>query len=369
MTKICHISTVHQAFDGRIFHKQCVSLSNAGFDVCLIVTHNKTETIKGVKIIGLPQSNNRLTRILIKPWLAFFKALATKSKIFHFHDPELMFVGVMLSLLGKKVIFDSHENVSNQIESKAWLGNLFFRKVIKNIYIFIEKFCILFFKKVVSVTPEIVSFLSTKKGVLIRNYPIISLINGNESTGFRSNPDKLTFIYVGGLTKIRGIYEISKAINEMANENVELILLGSWESETYKAKCLINDDVIKYLGSKPLSEVYPIMRTADVGFVILYPEKNYLNSLPIKAFEYMACGLPMIMSNFPYWVNEFDSCSKFVDPNSSDEIKASINWMINNLEDRLKMGVIGKKAVNERYSWEMESKTLISMYYELSDKT
>jgi len=368
MTKICHISTVHPVFDGRIFHKQCVSLSEAGFDVHLVVTHDKNETVKGVKIVALQPSGNRLTRILIKPWFAFFKSLGTGAEIFHFHDPELMFVGIMLSVLGKKVIFDSHENVSNQIESKAWLGNLFFRKVIKNIYILIEKFSILFFDKVISVTPEIVSFLSPKKGVLIRNYPIISLINGRDSKLHRAKRDTLRFIYVGGLTQIRGIHEISKAVNELSGKNIELILLGNWESEAYKNKCLVNENVIKYLGSKPLSEVYPIMGTADVGFAILYPEKNYLNSLPIKAFEYMACGLPMIMSNFPYWINEFNGCSTFVDPKNIDDIKSSICWMIDHAEARLEMGARGKKAVNDKYSWEVESKTLISMYYELNEK-
>jgi len=362
--KICHISTAHSVFDGRIFHKECVSLSDAGFDVSLVITHTKNETVNGVKIVALKKSNGRFNRMIIKPWVAFYKALKTKSKIYHFHDPELMIIGIVLRIFGKKVIFDSHENVSNQIESKKWLGNFFIRKVVKSIYRLFERFCVLFYNKVISVTPEIVSFLSEKKGVLIRNYPILSKIDGVQTSNINTN-EKLTLIYVGGLTVIRGIKEICVAVAEFQT-SVKLILVGKWDSDKYKKDCLSVSTNIEYLGSKSLEEVYSIMKTADVGIATLYPEKNYLNSLPIKAFEYMACGLPMLMSNFPYWVKEFSVGSVFVNPNNIEEIKDAIDWFLCNKAKRIQMGVDGRSLVLEKYSWEAEAKTLIKMYNELS---
>ena len=365
MTKVCHISTAHPTFDGRIFHKECVSLSKAGFDVSLVITHDKNEVVDGVNIIALPQSTGRFRRMILKPWIALIKGLKTKSKIFHFHDPELLFIGVILRVLGKKVIFDSHENVSSQIESKKWLGSLFVRKFIKSIYRVFENFCIFFYSRVISVTPEIVSFLSEKKGVLIRNYPILSKI---ENATFETNDnDDLVLLYVGGLTKIRGIKEACLAVDKV-DTNVKLVLVGKWDDESYKDECLAISTKVEYLGLKPLDEVYKIMKTADVGLATLYPEKNYLNSLPIKAFEYMTCGLPMIMSNFPYWIKEFDVSSVFVNPMSVDDIVKAIVWLVDHKTERLKMGVDGKRVVYEKFSWESESITLIKMYNELVKK-
>jgi len=365
MTKICHISTAHPTFDGRIFHKECVSLSKAGFDVSLVVTHSKNEVVDGVKIIALKPTKGRFSRMIIKPWKALFKALKTKSSIYHFHDPELMFVGVILRVLGKKVIFDSHENVSHQIETKEWLGNKSIRLVIKKVYRWFERFNILFYHKVISVTPEIVEFLSPKKGVLIRNYPKVEL-TGDGSLFRKSKNEKLTFVYAGGLTKIRGIKEICQAIEEV--RDVRLLLLGVWEDDDYKIQCLKDTKNVEYLGAKPIKEVYPIIRNSDVGFVNFYHEKNHLNCLPTKSFEYMTCGLPMIISNIPYWSERYERYSVFVTPTDIESIKKAIVWMVKNEEKRIKMGEAGMIAVRELYSWEAEAKTLIAMYEELAIK-
>lgn len=362
MTKICHISTAHPTFDGRIFHKECVSLSKAGYDVTLVVTHSKDEMVNGVRIKGLKKPSGRFERILIQPWKALFVSLRTKAAVFHFHDPELMFVGVILKILGKKVVFDSHENVSHQIETKDWLGNKTVRLVVKSLYRLMEKFNILFYDKVISVTPEIVEYLSSNKGVLIRNYPKAlswssDLIERNERM--------TTFIYAGGLSMIRGIKEICLAVEQHENPNVELILLGPWESEKYKQDCLNETTKIKYLGLKTNEEVYELMKCADVGFVNFYYEKNHMICLPTKSFEYMNCKLPMIMSDIPYWHEMFGEFAHFVNPKSNEDLINAISWMVDNKEQRIKMGELGNIAVNDLYSWEAEAKTLIAMYEEL----
>ena len=106
--KICHISTVHSHNDDRIFYKECVSLKNAGFDVSFVVKHTENCIIDGVKIVALPISNSRFYRIFILSFIAFFKAFKTKSSVYHFHDPELMFIGILFRILGKKVIYDGY---------------------------------------------------------------------------------------------------------------------------------------------------------------------------------------------------------------------------------------------------------------------
>jgi glycosyltransferase involved in cell wall biosynthesis len=207
--------------------------------------------------------------------------------------------------------------------------------------------------------------LAPKKGVLIRNYPKVSL-TGSESRVESGENKTLTFVYAGGLSRIRGIKEICQAIGEI--KEVKLILLGVWESEEYKDECLKDLKNVEFLGAKPIREVYPIIRNSDVGFVNFYHEKNHLNCLPTKSFEYMTCGLPMIISDIPYWSERYAEFSIFVEPTNIESIKKAILWMIDNKDERIEMGLAGQKAVKELYSWESESLTLIKMYNELVKK-
>ena len=64
-TKICILTSVHQVFDVRIFHKEAKTLAKAGYDVTLIAQHIKNEVVDGVKIIAIPKSLKRFSRVLI----------------------------------------------------------------------------------------------------------------------------------------------------------------------------------------------------------------------------------------------------------------------------------------------------------------
>jgi len=108
--KVCHISIVHSVFDTRIFYKECKTLAKAGYIVYLIATHDRDEIIDGVHIIPLSEKKERFYRFFIKDWLALSKAIKVNADIYHFHDPELIFVGLILKILGKKVIYDVHED-------------------------------------------------------------------------------------------------------------------------------------------------------------------------------------------------------------------------------------------------------------------
>jgi len=77
---------------------------------------------------------------------------------------------------------------------------------------------------------------------------------------------------------------------------------------------------------------------------------NYINSLPIKMFEYMSAGIPIIISNFPLWKSIIDEnqCCICVDPMNPEEISKAIKYIIGNLDVSQKMGENGRRAVLEK---------------------
>ena len=117
--KVCILTTVHPPFDTRIFHKQAKTLVQAGYDVTLIAQHGRDEVVDRVRIIALPKSRNRFTRIFGLTWRVFRLALRQQADVYHFHDPELLPAGLLLKLFtGKRVIYDVHEDYSQAIRTK-----------------------------------------------------------------------------------------------------------------------------------------------------------------------------------------------------------------------------------------------------------
>jgi glycosyltransferase involved in cell wall biosynthesis len=101
--------------------------------------------------------------------------------------------------------------------------------------------------------------------------------------------------------------------------------------------------------------------------VVLHPERGYKESLPIKLFEYMSAGLPVIASDFPYWRELLEpiGCASFVDPLDPVRIAAAIDDLLSNEERAREMGMRGAAAVRERLNWEQEAPKLFDLYARL----
>jgi glycosyltransferase involved in cell wall biosynthesis len=364
-SKICHITTVHQALDDRIFFKECVFLRKAGYDVFLVAPDQKNEYPNhDITIVGLTSTGNRFYRATFLAFKAFVKALKTQASVFHFHDPELMFIGVLLKLFGKKVIYDVHEDLPKQIYYKPYIPTKLLKSVSSLLVKYIELFCCLFFDLIVAATDDIARKFPASKTIVIRNLAIVGLIDQVESHHPKS--EKFVLVYAGGLSEERGIKEIILAL-EKVDMPIELWLLGPWASESYQKLCssLPGFAKTKYLGFMPMDKVYPYIKAADVGIALLYPAKNYVTSLPVKAFEYMACRKPIIMSNFDYWKKIFGGCALFTDPLNPDKIARAIEQLYSNKTLADELSVNGRKLIMEQYSWESESIKLINAYHQL----
>jgi len=362
--RICHISTVHTAKDDRIFYKECLSLTKHGYEVFLVIPNPTDISIDDVQIKAIDMPKGRFSRLFKSQWQALQKALETKSELYHFHDPELMFFGMILKILGKHVVYDVHEDLPKQILYKPWIRSSFIRIILsKLIYVF-EQFSCLFFDGIVSVTDDIAKKYKSSKTIILRNLPINSLVeNLKIKPTISKQTNKLVFIYAGGLSRIREIKEVCQAIAHHKNK-AELWLLGAWESDEYRNECITNqnDSFIKYMGFRTMPEVYQYIGIADVGVAMLYPIKNYLTSLPIKAFEYMALQKPLLMSNFEYWKDVFEGVAVFADAHNVDDISNKIKILIEDDQLRQQLARHGYERVQNDLNWEKESEKLFSLY-------
>jgi glycosyltransferase involved in cell wall biosynthesis len=84
-------------------------------------------------------------------------------------------------------------------------------------------------------------------------------------------------------------------------------------------------------------------------------------------FEYMACGLPIVASDFAPWRKFLEGigCIVFVNPLNVDRIAGAIQWLLENPREAEKMGERGKEMVWGRYNWGYEGENLLEFYQRL----
>ena len=361
MTSVSHVSIRHNPFDTRIFHKECKTLSKIGYDVSFIVPHDSNEEVDEIKIVSLKKADSKFYKVFKNIPAALSKCFETNSDIYHFHDPELIPIGLILKLKRKKAIYDAHEDHPKDVFEKLWPMPL---KIVAFIYFSIlEKLASIFFDRIVAATPHIASKYPDKKTTLLRNFPILELIDKSRKVEIKS--DNLIIIYQGGITKLRGVKQVIDALGKV-NEKAELLLFGKWEAG-FEEECkkLKGWKKTKYLGVVKQEKLYGYGKSAGIGIINYLPSPNNDDSLPNKPFEYMACSLPIIMSNFSHWMDMFKDCALFSNPEDPESIADNIQILAKDKKLRKEMGQKGRALVEKEYNWEKESKKLIDMYNEL----
>lgn len=366
--KVLILSTVHSVGDARIFHKEAKTLLKAGYDVSIIAQHAKNEIIEGIKIIALPKSKNRFQRIIFSPFRIIRLALKEKVDIYHFHDPELIPMGLISKLLHKKVIYDVHEDVSEQILSKDYIPN-FIKKIVSVLFGLFEKSSSKKFDYIITVTNEIKNkFIKYNKNtIVVSNYTSFRFVeNFKNKVIDLKQTNNVKIIFTGSIYNERGILEGLEAINLLRDLSIKFILYGYISNNNFLKKLKKIDifDSLEYGGVLPYVDIFKKLQEVDIGYICDYPLKRHMESLPVKMFEYMSVGLPIVASNFPNWRNiiEGDQCGLLVDPLVPKEIANAIKYLTLNPKVRKEMGENGRRAILEKYNWENEGKKLINIY-------
>nr|WP_293303663.1 glycosyltransferase family 4 protein [Allomuricauda sp.] len=364
--KICHLTSVHGRYDIRIFRKECVSLASFGFDVSLVVADGlDDEVMESVNIYGVPKETSRVKRFIKATRNVYRKAIEIDADVYHFHDAELFPIGNKLKRRGKKVVFDSHEDLPRQILSKPYLP-IYIRKPLASILEKYEDYCCKKYDAIITATPFINNRFLRINGnsININNYPFLNEFNVETATVAKQSN---AICYIGGISKIRGLDYVVEALKKT---EAKLQLAGGISPDAYKDELISIEgwDKVNYHGNVSRQKVKEILNQSVAGIVTFLPVPNHINAQPNKLFEYMSSSIPVIASNYPLWkgiVEEYDA-GICVDPENSNEIADAINYLIGNPSDAEKKGVNGRKAIEEVFNWEKEKKKLMGLYLELT---
>jgi glycosyltransferase involved in cell wall biosynthesis len=298
------------------------------------------------------------------------RALRQRADIYHFHDPELIPVGLFLRAFGKKVIYDMHEDVTAQIRDKAWLPG-WSRAVMARTYSGLQAFAGRHFSALITANDEIAAHVNglNDRTVTVGNYPRLEDLplepDFNETRYAKSQ-----IVDFGGVGRRTCTTTVVQALSLLPQQcHARLLLAGSIESGS-SVEYLSRSpgwERVDYLGKLTRSQTLSALMSASVALVLFSRNRNHLGVGSNRLFEAMAAGVAVLTSNFPKWreLIERVGCGLTVDPDDPHAIADALQYLCSNPAVCREMGLRGREAVRTGLNWDREKVKLLSVYASL----
>lgn len=355
----------HKPLDTRIFHKEARSLTAAGFQVTLIIPHSENFKREGVDVHAVPLPKRGWEQLILCPWRIFRTALKEpRSSVFHIQDSELLVAGIALRCSGRKVIYDAHEDTPLQIDYQHWIPALV-KPFYKLFYRLLERIAGWCFDAIIVAEPVIAKYFPSSKVALIRNFP--RLDSFKDPVNYESRDGSL--VYVGLLSKPRGLLEMLEG-HRIATEKINIpFILGGKFAPPSLEKEMMGKYKAEYRSWLPYESMIKTLYTSSIGIIVPHPIERYKTNYPVKLFEYMAAGMPVIVSSegeSASFVREAD-CGIFVDPLDPQQIADAIVNLASNKLRAAEMGARGRSMIFDTYNWEAEALKLVGLHQKIAN--
>jgi len=371
--------------DPRVF-KEAQSLQEAGFNVTIICWDRLSELkpeetlASGVKIIRVQSVRSAYgigaRQILALPrfWRSVQLILNSLQPDFiHCHDFDTLPAGLFWGKSHHKpVIYDVHEYYADLVRPR--LTGL----IGKALYLMIkaaEKSCARWANAIVTVDEILAELYSqlNQQVLILGHYPQAQLADTRNPVFTRP---EIRLLYAGRISNDRGALSYLDLLRQLRELDIpaRLLVAGTFtpasEETCFWQHAQGVESLVEFRGWVPYQQMPEVYRSADIGLAILQPEPRYVAALPVKLFEYMAAGLPVIVSNFPAISSIITQthCGVTVDPLSpAQEIAQIIVTWRKDPSIPQSLGENGRQAILSNYNWENQIGKLIELYNQRRD--
>ncbi|WKK66773.1 glycosyltransferase family 4 protein [Lutimonas zeaxanthinifaciens] len=386
--KICFLADRHHLFDDRIYWKMAVPLVLKGYEVHYLLLGDKNESgvtreginykIWKIKTFSKNQGINFVVKRLnpFHNYKKLFKeAAGLRADIYHFHDLWINRIGVKLKKLSHRpvVFYDAREPYAEDYVSygkKAfrWATRIFAawvdqweKKKARNYDLVIANES--------GVQQNFSRIIGPEKSVVLYNYGDRILREKKSSEPVKD----YDLIYTGTITRLRGAMRLLRSVKIISKElpALKCLFIGNFYPNSLKDEM---NSFLKLQGLEknvvlhnavPYQEIGSYYNKSKIGLLVLERVKTYEISMPIKLFEYMTFGLPVIGSNFGHVgaIIEQDKCGIAVDPSDPVEIANSVIKLLNDHKLYAELSNNGRQAADTKYNWENEFQKLLGFYH------
>lgn len=376
---VCHLS-IHPPFDQRVFYRTCCSLVEAGYETHLLAQLDEKEAVvDGVCIhsiakIAPPQLGLNIKSRVTRFWRAMHIALGLRAELYHVHAIELIPLGLWLRLrTGAKIIFDSHEDNISYLQQKFYIPRPI-RWILFCLISLTEWLAARFFDAIITADVGVANIYyqryKASKVHPIHNFPRLEFFSKEIEAQIIEKEYDL--VYHGTIPRyhLQIAFEVASLLRDRGVA-AQWLFFGDcpeykWACNELKQREL--EGCFKIIPKRvPHDQVAMHILKARIGFIPLPDLPKFQRNIPTKLFEYMALGMPVVMSDLPpsrAFVGD-EKCAFMIPPDAFDQYADAIMRLMEDEELCRRMGEEGRRRVQTLYNWQKESEKLLALYKEL----
>jgi glycosyltransferase involved in cell wall biosynthesis len=361
--RVCAISSSRNALEQRMFLKEATSLAQAGYRVSVVAPHTQDEVISGITIKAVPKFTSRLSRMVRTTWYVYREGLRQKAQVYHFHNTELIPVGWLLKLQGKRVIYDVREDTPADIRDRFYIPR-WIRPVVAGGVDIAEKLSGRFLDGIVAATAHIGERFPHKNTAVVQNFPLLDESSPESRPYLGRDP---VVLYIGTITPVRGLLELVEAMGLLPEGlPARLAIGGQFDPPELEqaARQKPGWQRTDHAGWQNRHGLLDMLGKARVGVVPFLPAANHTDCQPTKLFEYMIAGLPVVATSLLQLgkiVNDAQ-CGILVEPGNPQAMADAIQWLLEHPEEARAMGERGRQAILQTYNWNSQAQVLLQLY-------
>lgn len=359
---VAQLTSRHAITDNRILHCMARSAEAAGYQSVVMGPALETSYLGQIQLRACPvlRKDRPLSPVGLLIRL-LGGALKSRYPLFQIHDPDLLPIGLILKLFGRRVIYDVHDDYEASFKDRL-RTHRGLRRFVPGAWGWFERNAARAFDGVVVADRHLAQKFARCNPVIQGNYPRLNFTPRANTEG----QDTFNLIYVGGVTRERGLEMILKALQRLPLPSLRLHIIGT-SRETDLLDRLRADPRVVLHGRVAWTELHRYYVHAHVGLALYQPLESFLyypGENAVKVIEYMAAGIPVLCSNFPGLKTfvEDSGCGQVVQPDEPQAIAAKIQELFENPNLRQKLGANGRRLFESEYHWEKHEHNLLKLY-------
>lgn len=365
---IIHFSTVNPPFITRIFHRECLTSIDQGYRVSVWAPGAPEETVQGVEMHPVPQFSNRFFRITLSPLWMLVTMIRHRADIYQLHDPELLPVGILLALIGRRVIYDAHEWVTADVSSKPYLHPTVAKALAFGVGL-LERLMARVGAAVIAATPKIAEQFHHGDVTVVFNYPDLAELENDRSdlASYLARPPHGGFVGGVNLERCADVMFEAAVLAQARRPDFALRIGGRIDDATPPD----GTTAIRYHGELTRPQVAALLAEVRFGVCLFRPLPNVIDALPTKFFEYAAAGLPVVVGRGTKELDRITrevGCGVVVDEGDPAAVAEAFLQLVDDPTEAAAMGARGQVAMREQYNWETQVPVLTGVYERVMER-